>query len=92
MGSKAVCPVKEMPHFHPSGICDNYFWAKASVLPACHIIATCDFSWSHRFSHSKGVKVAETYGFILGGNIEQQENLHMQYARTRACTPAGSVS
>lgn len=86
-----MCPVKEMPHFHPSGIFDDYFRVKASVLLAWHLIATCDFSWSHSFSHPKGVEAAETYCIILGGNLKQQENLHMQYARTHT-HPAGSIS
>ena len=55
-----------MPHFHPLGVAEgDYLRTNASVLVACHITATCDTNWEHRFSHPRRSQGCQNVAYHL---------------------------
>lgn len=59
-------PSKEMPHFHPLGVVEgDYLRVNASVLVACHVIATCDTNWGHSFSHPRRSQGCQNVAYHL---------------------------
>lgn len=71
MSTNAICPVKEMPRFHPSGVFEgDYLRAHASVLSAWHIMLPVTSTGTTVFHTPKGVKVAKMYHIIWSGKHE----------------------